>query len=164
MLLKKMNIIILGSCVLLLLMPFPASAEESTDEKGQIDWKIDRITEDERSSDYRNEETELEQTFPELFKEETHGTIESVEEENSESLKELEKALFTMDSEENTMIADTKEALFTSDYVVPETSTQKQQDDEAGSSGFNSVLMAGLTGLASIVGAGVYIMVQRLGE
>ncbi|WP_010532264.1 type VII secretion protein EssA [Lentibacillus jeotgali] len=163
MLLKQMNKIILGSCCLLLLMPFSASAEDSPDEKGQMEWKIDRIKQNESDNEQSVEETELEKRFPDLFKEATHSTIESVKQENKESLKDLEASLFTMNTEGDTMIADTRQSLFKSDYVAPQTSTDEQMDNEDGSSWFNNALMAGLTGLACIVGGGVYAMIQRLG-
>ncbi|QKY69805.1 type VII secretion protein EssA [Lentibacillus sp. CBA3610] len=163
MLLKQINRIVLGSCCLLLLMPFSVSAEDTPDEKGEMDWKVDRIKQDNSTNENSGGETELEQEFPELFKEETRATIESVQKEKKESLEETEKALFTINPEKNTTIADTKESLFTSDYVVPETSTDQQQEDEGGSSWFNNALMAGLTGLACVIGAAVYTMIQRFG-
>src|SRR5699024_1611741 len=111
MLLKQINKVILGSCCLLLLMPFSASAEEAPDEKGQMDWKIDRIKQNESQNNQSGGKTALEKKFPELFKEETHSTIESVKEENKESLEETENALFTMNPEGNTMLVDTRQSL-----------------------------------------------------
>lgn len=166
MLLKQMNKIVFGSsCCLLLLIPLPVSAEDDKpEEKGQMDVKIDRIMQDGSGNEQSGEKTELEKKFPELFTGETRTTIESVKKENKETLEETEQALFSINVEGNPTIADTREYLFTSNYVAPDTSTHNQQNDEDNGSWFNTVLMAGLTGLACVIGAGIYFMAQRLGS
>lgn len=165
MLLKQINKIVLGSCCLFLLIPLPVAAEDDkSKEKGQMDVKIDRIMQGESGDEQSSEKTELEIKLPELFTEETRTTIESVKGENKETLEETEQALFTINVEGNPTIADTKEYLFTSKYVAPDTSTYNQQNNEGDSSWFNTVLITGLSGLACVIGAGVYIMAQRLGS
>lgn len=165
MLLKHANKIVLCSCCLLMLMPFSVSAEDSQENKeGQLDWKLDRVIEGDSKNEQSQTETELEKSFPELFEAETDSMIDSVKEENQESLDKLETELFAMDTGQNTIINDTKQSLFASDYVAPAAPADSIQEDESESSWFTNVLVTGLAGFACVVLGGVYFMLRGLSE
>ncbi len=142
-------------------MPLSASAEDNDESKGKINWKIDRIMEKDSKEERSKRETELEKRFPELFKEETTEVISTIKEEKHESIDKLEQDLFATEIEANTMIDDTKQALFTPDYVAPEaaSSTEEEEDNES-----SSLLMTGFIGLACLIGGGMYLMFQRLAD
>lgn len=164
MLRKRSSQTMIGICCLLLFMPIPASAEDSPQDKGKMDWKIDRIIQGESEEERHQTETELEKRLPELFDEETKVTIQSVQKENKESVDDLKDSLFAMDFEADATIDDTKEALFTSEYVAPKSSSNHDDDEEGGNSWFNNVLLAGLTGLGCIVFGGIYVMFRKLSD
>ncbi|MEN1967620.1 type VII secretion protein EssA [Lentibacillus sp. N15] len=160
-LLKQISILSLCLSCLLLILPFTVSANDSQENKGKLQWKIDRIVEGKKKNTEKTTETELEKKFPELFKEETKKKIDSVKTEDKESIEDLEHSLFTMDPQTDTTIKDVKQSLFTAEYTTPET-TDNEDQDEQGNSWFNNVLLAGLTGIACIVCGGVYIMMRKL--
>ncbi|WP_018932436.1 type VII secretion protein EssA [Gracilibacillus lacisalsi] len=161
MLLKSISKMILICCLFLLLMPLSASAEDNDESKGKINWKIDRIMENDSKEERSKRETELEKRFPELFKDETTEVISTIKEEKQDSIDKLEQDLFATELEANTMIDDTKQALFTQDYVAPEaaSSTEEEVDNES-----SSLLMTGFIGLACLIGGGMYLMFQRLAD
>ncbi|WP_276208111.1 type VII secretion protein EssA [Gracilibacillus thailandensis] len=152
---------ILICCLFLLLMPLSASAEDNDESKGKINWKIDRIMENDSKEERSKRETELEKRFPELFQEETTEVISSIKEEKQDSIDKLEQDLFATEIEANTMIDDTKQALFTQDYVAPEASSSTEEEEGNESS---SLLMTGFVGLACLIGGGMYLMFQRLAD
>lgn len=163
-LLKHSNKIGLTVCCLLLLIPFSVSAEDGPRDKGKMDWKMDRIIQNEPEEDQGHTETELDKSFPELFTEETRDKIQSVQKERNESREELEDALFTMDLESEDTAKDTKESLFTSDYVAPRSSGNHDDESEDGNSWFNMVVIASLIGLGVIMVGGLYVMFRKMSD
>ncbi|MGP4040970.1 type VII secretion protein EssA [Gracilibacillus sp. D59] len=161
MLHKPMRKIMFISCLFFLLAPLTASAEDKDESKGKMDWKIDRIIEKNSDSKQSNQETELEKRFPDLFKEETTEVISSVKKKKQDSIDQLEQDLFATNFEKNTTIEDTKQALFTQDYVAPKPVSSSEQEQESGSS---SLLMTGFAGLACLVCGGMYLMFQRFSD
>lgn len=142
-------------------MPVLASAEVTDEEStnkgiGHIDWKIDRIIK--KDSQQNKNETELEKSFPDLFKEETTTTIHQVKEKEQASFKELKDGLFTTDINASAMIEETKEMLFTADYVAPRT-VDTEEEAESSSS---SILMVSLAALACVVSGAVFLLFQKL--
>ncbi|WP_035725076.1 type VII secretion protein EssA [Gracilibacillus boraciitolerans] len=160
--LKLISIILLINFCLLLLMPLSASAEDSDQNKGKIDWKIDRIIEKGQKKENNNRETELEKRFPNLFKEETAEVISAIQAAEKQSIEQLERDLFSSNIEGNTTIEKTKQALFTSDYVAPSSVAAEAEDQEENGNSFNTLLMGGLAALACFVSLGVYILYQRI--
>ena len=161
MLHRLVNKMILLACFFFLLMPVLASAEQVNEEEtnrgiGQMDWKVDRIIKKE-SSQNKNK-TELERTFPDLFKEETTIAIHQVKVKQQESFHQLKDGLFTTDINTTASIEETKERLFTADYVAPRTA---DTEEETGSSS-SSILMVSLAALACIVSGAVFLLFQRL--
>lgn len=161
MLHKLINRIILIVCCFLLLMPVLASAEVTDEEStnkgiGQMDWKIDRIIK--KDSQQNKNETELEKSFPDLFKEETTTIIHQVKEKEQQSFNELKDGLFTTDINASAMIEETKEMLFTADYVAPRT-VDTEEEAESSSS---SILMVSLAALACVVSGAVFLLFQKL--
>lgn len=149
-------------CFLVLLVPISTSAEDSSKYQGKMQWDIDRVLQGENEENRHRTESELEKTFPELFNDETYETIHSVEKENKESMTELENSLFSVDIEKDGVIDDTKEALFTSDYVAPKPSDNNDDESEKEGNWFNNMLFGGLAGLGAIVLGGMYMMVRQL--
>ncbi|MGY0691175.1 type VII secretion protein EssA [Virgibacillus sp. FSP13] len=162
-LLKRTNLVPICLLCLLLMLPYQASAEDSSDNKGELEWKIDRIIQDETGDDRKNTETELEKTFPDLFKEETTSVIQAEQVENEETMDQLETALFTMDSNGNSTINNLEQSLFTSEYTAPKTSSEVQEEKQDGS-WFTNAFVIGLIGLVCAVFGGIYIMMRKLSD
>ncbi|MFC0015753.1 MULTISPECIES: type VII secretion protein EssA [Allobacillus] len=116
--LKSFRKIVLLSCFLILLWPHVATADNQ-DDKGKIDWKIDRISESNRNKS--NIETELDRSFPELFKSKTTQQISLIQNKQKQSIDQLRQELFSIELSENAMIENTKEQLFPENYVAPKT-------------------------------------------
>src|SRR5690625_8018392 len=102
---------------LMLSQPFHTAAEDSSENSGKMQLKIDRIGKDEAQV-YENTETELEKKFPHLFKEETNTIIKSKQTESEEMEEKLEHSLCTMEREADKKMKDTKESLWNSDYTA----------------------------------------------
>ncbi|WP_449354462.1 type VII secretion protein EssA [Virgibacillus natechei] len=160
-LLKRISL--LSVCLIGMLMfmtPFLAVAEDNAENNGKMELKLDRIGED-GTQNYQNTETEMEKRFPHLFKEEVDSAIESKQTEVENSVEELEQSLFTMDEDAgDTVVQDTKSALFNEDYTAPQTASNDNQEEE-GNSGLGNALYIGFAGLASVLCIGVYVMFQR---
>lgn len=161
---KQSHKIILGVCCLLLLMPITTSAEGNQENRGKINWDIDRILDDGSEADRYRIESELDKKFPELFHDETTETIRSIQEKNKESMKALESTLLSTEFEEDKMINDTREHLFTTDYIAPKSSENHHEEIEQDSSWFNNILIGGLTGVGLIVLGTMYMMFRHLSD
>lgn len=166
MLLKIVSRTILLSACFLLLMPVMVSAEDqaetnqeskNSENSGKMNWKIDRVIN--RDSNRNKTETELEKSFPNLFKEETTTAIHQVKEEKQESIDELKSQLFTTKIDSSTTIEATKELLFNADYVAPRTVDTAEEEDTSNSS---PLLMISLGALACVVSGAVFLLFQRL--
>ena len=164
MLRKQIHKITLCIFCLLLVLPANASAEDSPKNKGEIQWDIDRIIQDDPVEERYRTESEMEKIFPELFTDETHKTIQSVEQKNQAKMQEFENSLFLIDVEKDDMIDDTKEALFTSDYVAPKSPSGDHDKPVQESSLFNNLLIAGFIGLGVIVLGGIYMLFRKLAD
>ncbi|MBP1968671.1 type VII secretion protein EssA [Virgibacillus natechei] len=160
-LLKRISL--LSVCLLgmpMFMIPLLTIAEDNAENSGEMELKIDRIGGEGRQS-YQNTETEMEKRFPHLFKEETNAAIESKQTEVEDSVEELEQSLFTMDEDAgDTIVQDTKSALFNDDYTAPQTASNENQEEE-GNSSLGNALYIGFAGLASVLCVGVYAMIQR---
>ncbi len=146
------------------MLPYQVSAEDNTDNKGELEWKIDRIIQDETGDDRKNTETELEKTFPDLFKEETTSVIQAEQVKNEETIDQLETALFTMDSNGDSTIHKLEQSLFTSEYTAPKTSSSEAQEEEQDGSWFTNAFVIGLIGLVCVVFGGIYLMMRKLSD
>src|SRR5699024_699149 len=91
MLRKQILKITLCIFCLLLVLPANASAEDSPKNKGEIQWDIDRIIQDDPEEERYRTESEMEKIFPELFDEGTYETIQTVEQKNQAKMQEFEK-------------------------------------------------------------------------
>ncbi len=140
-------------------LPFHTAAEDSSENSGKMQLKIDRIGKDEAQV-YENTETELEKKFPHLFKEETNSIIKSKQTESEELVEKLEHSLFTMEGEADKTLKDTKESLFNTDYTAPKTSANDVQEEEGNA--ISKALYIGLTGLAAVLCGGIYVMMRKL--
>ena len=147
---------------LLLVLPTNASAEDNPKNKGEIQWDIDRIMEGDSDGKRYRTESEMEKIFPELFDEGTYETIQTVEQKNQAKMQEFENSLFLIDIEKDDMIDDTKEALFTSDYVAPKSPSGDHDKPVQESSLFNNLLIGGFIGMGVIVLGGIYMLFRKL--
>lgn len=145
-------------CFLMVSVPFHTTAEDSPENSGKMQMKIDRIGKDE-AQDYKNTETELERKFPHLFKEETSARIRSKQTEEEALVEKLEQSLFTMEGEADKTLEDTKESLFNADYTAPKTSAHDVQQEEGDV--ISKALYLGLTGLAAVLCGGIYVMMRK---
>lgn len=139
-----------------------AAAEDSLENRGNIKWDIDRILDDGLEEERYRNESEMEKMFPELFQDETYETIRSIQEKNKQSMEDLESTLFSTEFEKNKMINDTREHLFTSDYVAPKSSKNTEIEQESG--WFNNILIAGLMGVGALALGVMYMMFRHLAD
>ncbi|MUK87582.1 type VII secretion protein EssA [Ornithinibacillus sp. L9] len=136
------------------------SAESSSNNRGSLEFKIDRI-EKSKETDREISETELEKVFPSLFSEETETTIHDQQTEEEKLLKELEQSLFSMETEPNETLEDVKQTLFTEDYTVTVSQSIQDQEEEKNSGLGNSVI-AVFSGFAFLLCGGVYVMMRKM--
>ena len=162
-LLRRASLLTVGFIYCLMFgLPFHMTAEDSSENSGKMQLKIDRIGKDETQR-YKNVETELEKKFPDLFKQETSATIELKQTDAKDSKKKLQQSLFTMEGEADTTLKDTKKNLFNADYTAPKSSTDDVQEEE-GDAGFSKALYIGLIGIVSVLCVGVYTMMRKLSD
>src|SRR5699024_9731259 len=142
--------------------PANASAEDSPKNKGEIQWDIDRIIQDDAAEQRYRTEPEMEKIFPALFDEGTYETNQTVAQKNQATMLEFESSLFLLVIEKDELSDDTKEALFTSDYVAPKSPSGDHDKPVQESSLFNNLLIAGFIGLGVIVLGGIYMLFRKL--
>ncbi|MEK4801146.1 MULTISPECIES: type VII secretion protein EssA [Oceanobacillus] len=157
---KRLISILLG-CFLLLPISL-ASAEDSSENSGEMQWKIDRIIENESGHNQQNTETELEQVFPDLFKEETTQKIESTQIQQETELDNLEQALFEGEVGESSVIKDTRESLFETTYTAPTVAAGNDEDEDQSSPWLDTALIAGMAGLVFVVLGIVFVLIRKL--
>lgn len=162
MLRKISNGVLVSLCCILLGWPHTILAEDNDSDKGKIKWDTDRILNDRKDEDEDLQETELDKLFPELFDVETKETVQQVQEENKESLTELENSLFSKELKEDDTVEKTEESLFTSDYVAPPPSTNQEEEQDDQNTGLYTVLVLSFIGLGVLVLGGVYFMFQKM--
>ncbi|MGE6260582.1 type VII secretion protein EssA [Heyndrickxia sporothermodurans] len=142
------------------------NAEEGLDDTGKIQFKIDRIgqedTEREKLESQNYKETELEKIAPGLFKEQTRAVIETKQKEMNDELKQLEKNLFKTPIKVNTT-NDLKRVLFSDKISIPNeehVSLNKHIDEESG--GISIEILITLIGFAMVMCLGIYILMRKL--
>jgi len=141
-----------------------ASAEDNSGNTGEMEWQIDRITENNSETTGQSTETELEQTFPDLFAEETIETIETTQANQETALEDLEQTLFQEDIGENSIIQDTRESLFGKDYTAPALETDENANAEQGSTWLDTALLIGLAALVVVVLGGIFGLIRKLAD
>lgn len=164
MLQKHSRIFMAGFCCLLLFAPLSEAAADSNPDKGKLEWKLDRVIQDKSGEDQYPTKTELEKTLPGLFSDETTAKIKSVQREKKKSTDHLQESLFTGDLEAEDTVADTEEALFTSDYTAPKQPHNHEEGTEGKSSWMNKLLIASLIAFGCILCGGIYLMFRKLSD
>src|SRR5699024_12866315 len=98
MLRKQILKITLCIFCLLLVLPANASAEDSPKNKGEIQWDIDRIIQDDPEEERYRTESEMEKIFPELFDKGTYETIQTDKKKNQAKMQESENSQILSDN------------------------------------------------------------------
>ncbi|RDW16464.1 type VII secretion protein EssA [Oceanobacillus arenosus] len=158
--LRPVKVLFLLSIILLILVPYQASAEKESSGNGELRMKVDRITQD-KDGRKQQMETELDKVFPALFAEETDMRIEEKEMEQEEALENVHQSLFTMEAANtNVTLSNIKQSLFTNEYTI--TAAQNTQDQEEKSSRLSNAFLITLIGIAIVLCAGIYMMMQKM--
>lgn len=79
-------------------------------------------------------------------------------------MKDLESILFSTEFEEDKMINDTREHLFTTDYVAPKSSQNHHDEINQESSWLNNILIGGLTVVGALILGVMYMMFRQLSD
>lgn len=137
-----------------------ADEESSNTERGRLNMDLDRISGGNRGGEQVNKETELERTFPELFREETKETIVKKQLEQAEWFEEIQQSIFEMESQSDTTVAHVLESLFTDSYTAP--SSDSRINEEEFSEGASNVLLFSIIGLVTLVGGFVFMMMRQV--
>lgn len=147
----------------LLVINLSVGVEASDQNKGNIDWKINRIKEKVPASQHEenNEETEMEKLYPDLFKVETMEKISKVKRKKNQDFSELREELFTtkIDVDDQSVIEETKHALFPSDYQGASAIKSTEESNKEYSSTYITVIVVII---ACSVGGGIFFMFRRL--
>ncbi|MEN2768992.1 type VII secretion protein EssA [Ornithinibacillus xuwenensis] len=160
--LKLVKRVLLCSSILLILggNAHLVSAESSSNDRGNLEFKIDRI-EKGNETDKEIRETELEKVFPTLFTEEIESNIQAKQIEEEQSLEELEQSLFSMETESYETLEDIKQTLFTEEYSASASTTVQEQEDRK-QSGWGTPIIAVFIGFALLLCGGVYVLMRKL--
>jgi len=160
---RLINFLVLFALCFLLIPVAQVLAEENGENLGEMELKIDRIIEGD-SGNRQNTETELEKTFPELFKEETTNTIHKTQGEKSADLEKLKQELFFGNIGEYSLLEETRDSLFASSYTAPKIASDENAEEEPNSPWLNNALIAGLIALVFTVLGGIFALVRRLSD
>lgn len=155
---KQINCSIL--CIIFFfLLPVSIQAEEHEKNSGELEIKINRITEDRKNIE--NKETELERIFPELFEAETAEKIEQAKEAQKQDMLDLKEELFLGEQKEYSFLEETKDLLFTPEYDVVESYTAVDTDEQH-SNWANRLLITGIVVFVCAVLGGCFALVRKL--
>ena len=104
------------------MIPFQVSAEDTTNPTGKMRLQTERIGQDGKSNTQVDKKTELENSLPDLFKDETKAVIEEKQKEMGQETDDLKKMLFVTEKVDDITMKETMKTLFASDYTVPKAS------------------------------------------
>lgn len=161
---KRINTLLLLLLFIFLYNPIViiANNDEGDDlEKGKFKIKSDRIIENDDESEQITIETELEKTFPTLFRDEVKQKIVEKQEEERNRTSSLKRDIFSEDLPDSSAIYEIKSALFTDDYAY----VSSEMNDENEPEGQSSIVWFG--GVVSVVGfivGGVLIFSRNSGN
>lgn len=167
-LVKRSSVIAVTLMGLLNFFPSLTIAEESSEETGKMEVKLERIgqnnSERENSGSNDNKETELDKIAPSLFEEQTRAAIQVKQKELENTTELLEDVLFVTDSQDNTALKETEATLFTGDYDVEMTVAMNQNNHNENSEeeGISANIVAGLSGLVLVGCAGLFLMMRKM--
>lgn len=158
---RRINYFILFTLCFLFLPAFSIQAEEGDKNAGELEIKVNRITDD--SANQSNTETELDKTFPDLFEEETTEIIKQTQEQKEQDIEKLRKQLFSGGVNEYSILQETKDLLFTPEYTASEAASGDQPEDDQYSMA-NQLLVAGLVSLVIAALGGCFALVRKLAD
>ncbi|MRX72687.1 type VII secretion protein EssA [Bacillus lacus] len=145
--------------VIVILLPMSAALAEGAEERGRLNVKLDRISGS--KEDQAKRKTELENVFPELFKEETKELIHSTQVKQEEALEDLYQSIFEMESQADATTALVQKSLFTESYAAP---TADRRVDEEPGEGTDHVLLVSAVGFIVMIGGIVFTMMRQVME
>lgn len=160
---KQINGLLLLLLSIFVLIPNIVFAQDDEAEKGKLKIKADRIIE---NDDYDNEnlvETELEKTFPDLFKEETVEKIETKQTDNIEMTNKLKQQIFHEELPESTAIYEVKSELFTDDYSPARMNAQEEEDPEQSSQPSSLFMYGSIATFLGMVFGGILLVARNWG-
>ena len=146
------------------LMPFQVSAEDTTNPTGKMRLQTERIGQDGKSNTQVDKKTELENSLPDLFKEETKAVIEKKQKELGQETDDLKKMLFVTEQEEDITIKETMKTLFASDYTVPKASVANNDIKESDSGIMGNTLFSSLIGMVVLLCGGLFAVMRKMVE
>lgn len=141
----------------MLSIPLPMFAEER--KIGEIQWEIDRILRGNSDEEGYYKTSELTKRFPTLFTVEVSEMIQESQARQDENMQKMKTTLFSTSLDKNKMIEDTKDALFSTDYEAPKSSTEKAVEERK--SWVDVLLLSGLSGIAIIGFWVIYMLFKK---
>ena len=146
------------------MMPFQVSAEDTTNPTGKMRLQTDRIGQDEKSNTQADKKTELENSLPHLFKDETKAIIDEKQKELVEENDDLKNMLFVTEQENDITMKETMKTLFASDYTVPTASVANDDINERNSGIMGNTLFSSLIGMVVLLCGGIFAVMRKMVE
>lgn len=146
------------------MMPFQVSAEDTTNPTGKMRLQTDRIGQDEKPNSQADKKTELENSLPHLFKDETKAIIDEKQKELGQETDDLKKMLFVTEQEKDITMKETMKTLFASDYTVPKASVANNDINESDSGIMGNTLFSSLIGMVILLCGGLFAVMRKMVE
>ncbi len=146
------------------MVPFQASAEDTTNPTGKLRLKTERIGKDGKSNTQVDKKTELENSLPHLFKEETQAVIKEKQKEFDQEADDLKQMLFLTAPEHDITMKETMKTLFASDYTVPKASVANYDINESDGGIMGNTLFSSLIGMVALICGGLFAVMRKMVE
>lgn len=162
---KQINTLLLLLLFIFLCTPSVIIADNSEGdelEKGKFKIKSDRIIENDNESEQLTTETELEKTFPTLFRDETKQKIVEKQEKERNRTTSLKRDVFSEDFPDSSAIYDIKSTLFTDEYEYVSTEMNDEKESKGKSS--SVALFGGVVSLIGFIVGGIFIFSRNSGS
>ncbi|QUW20791.1 type VII secretion protein EssA [Sporosarcina sp. Marseille-Q4063] len=163
-LLKHCSIVIALSIAFLTMLSYQVSADDPSSPSGKLQLKTDRIGQDRKTKPQVDKKTELENSFPDLFKEETQAVIEAKQKELRQENEDLKQMLFKTENEKDITIEETMKTLFTSDYTAPKASVANDDTNEGDGGIMGNTLFSSLIGMVVLLCGGIFAVMRKMVE
>ncbi|MEI3604076.1 type VII secretion protein EssA [Pseudogracilibacillus sp. SE30717A] len=157
---KQISILLLFSLSIFFFMPTSIFANEEGTGKGKMQIKTDRIL---KNPDEENEimETELDKSFPDLFKEEVKEKIATKQLKDKEETEEIRSAIFFEEMKASTSLNDIKNELFTENYESSKAFAGEELDKETSNKVSSFVFYGSITAFLMIIGGGIVFLLRK---
>ncbi|KZD62997.1 putative secretion system component EssA [Bacillus cereus] len=150
-------------CFLLLFVALPirSAADSYLGDDGKIQFKVDRFEDkDQEKNKKEHKETELDKASIELFNKDIEEEIQKKKKKEQKEMESLRDSLF-IKQKENNRVKDTKNSLFSIDYVVRKSADEVASNQTMNEKPISTTIIILLGGSVLLICIGIYMVLRK---